>query len=215
MRRFVVAAAATIALSVGTAAGAVAFINGSFEDGAYTGAQFDTLAAGDTALTGWTILPDGIDWIGSLWQASDGNRSLDLSAANSGGIMQTLTGFTAGKQYRITFDLSGNPDGGNSLKGLMVSATGGGVANYFYDTAAEGNMPADMRYKTFTYVFTASGPIQDVQFRSLENNPYGTVLDNVSISLVPEPATWGLMVAGFGLVGLAARRRSRAKAFLA
>ena len=29
-----------------------------------------------------------------------------------------------------------------------------------------------------------------------------------SISAVPEPATWGLMVAGFGLVGTAARRRT-------
>ncbi len=30
-----------------------------------------------------------------------------------------------------------------------------------------------------------------------------------SISAVPEPATWGLMVAGFGLIGTAARRRIR------
>ena len=37
----------------------------------------------------------------------------------------------------------------------------------------------------------------------------GIVLDNISVSTaVPEPASWALMVAGFGLVGFAYRRRS-------
>jgi hypothetical protein len=33
-------------------------------------------------------------------------------------------------------------------------------------------------------------------------------LDGVSLTAVPEPASWALMLAGFGLVGLAARRRT-------
>ncbi|MBT9472342.1 MAG: PEPxxWA-CTERM sorting domain-containing protein [Phenylobacterium sp.] len=38
----------------------------------------------------------------------------------------------------------------------------------------------------------------------------GPLLDNVSIgvsSAVPEPATWAMMIMGFGLVGSAMRRR--------
>ncbi len=31
---------------------------------------------------------------------------------------------------------------------------------------------------------------------------------NVTLTAVPEPAVWGLMVAGFGLIGVAARRRT-------
>ncbi len=37
-------------------------------------------------------------------------------------------------------------------------------------------------------------------------------VDSVITASVPEPATWGLMIVGFGLVGTAARRRQRAVA---
>lgn len=37
---------------------------------------------------------------------------------------------------------------------------------------------------------------------------YGDGTIAVSAALVPEPATWGLMIAGFGLVGAAVRRRT-------
>ena len=37
------------------------------------------------------------------------------------------------------------------------------------------------------------------------------VIDNLSLAVgaVPEPATWAMMIAGFGLAGVAVRRRSR------
>lgn len=35
-----------------------------------------------------------------------------------------------------------------------------------------------------------------------------------SVSGVPEPASWGMLIAGFGLIGLAVRRQSRARAAL-
>lgn len=39
-------------------------------------------------------------------------------------------------------------------------------------------------------------------------DPYrGSIIDNVSISAVPEPATWGMMLLGFGLMGFGLRRR--------
>lgn len=42
-------------------------------------------------------------------------------------------------------------------------------------------------------------------------NDFG--LDDISLTTaIPEPATWGLMVTGFGLVGAGLRRRSRAVA---
>jgi hypothetical protein len=37
-------------------------------------------------------------------------------------------------------------------------------------------------------------------------------VDSVATASVPEPATWGLMIVGFGMVGAAARRRHRAVA---
>ncbi|MBS3960497.1 MAG: PEP-CTERM sorting domain-containing protein [Sandarakinorhabdus sp.] len=39
------------------------------------------------------------------------------------------------------------------------------------------------------------------------NDNIGPILDNVLVTQVPEPATWAMLIAGFGLVGFAMRRR--------
>ena len=36
---------------------------------------------------------------------------------------------------------------------------------------------------------------------------WGTYIAQIGIAAVPEPGTWALMIAGFGFVGIAARRR--------
>lgn len=41
-------------------------------------------------------------------------------------------------------------------------------------------------------------------------NPSFLLVDNFVMDAVPEPATWGLMIAGFGLAGAALRRRREA-----
>lgn len=208
-------AAIATGLLAASSAHAVSFVNGSFEDGMALEGSFTQVDTDDsTSISGWTVLSEGVDLIGTYWQASDGSRSLDLSAMTSGGVAQMLTGFEVGKHYRITFDLSGNPDGGDNPKRLQMSATGGEAVVYSYTLVSE-NSASNMLWQTLTYDFVASGSMQMVQFRSLEYNPYGVALDNVSISLVPEPATWGLLMAGFGLVGITARRRALRKAHVA
>ena len=208
--------AATAALLLASSASAVTVVNGSFEDGiVLPDGGFTTLDTGDTtSIPGWEVLTAGVDYISTYWQASDGTRSLDLSAGTSGGVMQTITGLEIGKHYRVTFDLSANPGGALGTKRALVSETDGVAESRFYELTAA-NTNADMLYQTYTYDFVASHTFGDLQFRSEEFNPYGIVLDNVSISIVPEPAVWGLMIAGFGLAGFAARRRTRMRTTLA
>jgi hypothetical protein len=51
-----------------------------------------------------------------------------------------------------------------------------------------------------------------VQFQGFGSVGYGPLLDNVVVTQVPEPATWAMLIAGFGLVGSAMRRRRTAVA---
>lgn len=46
------------------------------------------------------------------------------------------------------------------------------------------------------------------QNTDLSGNDFG--IDDITLTAVPEPATWGLLIAGFGMVGVAARRRRTA-----
>jgi choice-of-anchor C domain-containing protein len=178
------AVAATAILGATASNAAVAIVNGSFEDGAIDPGSFTTLSAGDTTITGWLVGGAGVDYIGTYWQASDGSRSIDLSALGAGSLSQILSGLTLGQTYQVSFDLAGNPDGGSSTKVAVVT---------------DGET-------TSTYDFLLT-------FSSAEESPYGPALDNVSISgAVPEPATWAMMILGFGVVGASLRTRRRALA---
>jgi hypothetical protein len=67
-----------------------------------------------------------------------------------------------------------------------------------------------------SFVIPVSGPSTVVNFIGATNqgwNDEGFGVDNVvvsGVSAVPEPASWAMMIAGFGLIGWAARRRMRA-----
>ncbi|MEY2884108.1 MAG: hypothetical protein RL490_1832 [Pseudomonadota bacterium] len=200
------------ALALSSAASAVTVVNGSFEDGIAIGPSGVAALPTDdvTSLPGWRVLADGIDYVDStVYQASNGNRSVDLSTGTPGGVVQRIGGFTQGLTYQISFDISADPNDPAlrpKTKRGLVSATGGNTSIFDY-VLTDANSPTNMRWQTYTYRFQASSAFQNIQFRSLDQSEYGIVLDNVSISAVPEAASWVLMIAGFGMVGFAARRR--------
>ena len=58
--------------------------------------------------------------------------------------------------------------------------------------------------------FTGLTSLVFAETRLTNFTDYGVGLDNIllaSDAVIPEPATWAMMIAGFGLVGFAARRR--------
>lgn len=207
--RIVIAAATATLLATG--AQAVTIVNGGFELGTNPGATFTTEAAGSTDITGWTVGLGGVDYIGGFWQPSEGARSIDLTAIAAGSLSQTLTGLTVNAVYRVTFDLSANPSGGSSTKTVNVAV--GGTPTAFTYTRPAGQSRTNMLWAAQTYLFTATGTSQALSFTSLDGSASGPALDNVAITRVgaiPEPAAWALMIAGFGMVGYAARRRRNA-----
>ena len=59
----------------------------------------------------------------------------------------------------------------------------------------------------YTIVGYASGGVLTFSFHDASNDNIGSLLDNVSVSAVPEPGSVSLLLAGLAALGFAARRR--------
>jgi len=201
--------AAVLTAALAGVAPASVIVNGSFENGTNPGSGFLTLGAGDnTSITGWTVGSGSVDYIGGYWQASSGGRSIDLSGNGAGSLSQTFA-TVAGQNYRVTFDLAGNPDSAG-VKTLTVSAAANSQVFNFDSTGK--SRPA-MGWTGQTFFFTATGSSTTLTFTSNTNSAFGPALDNVVVDPVPEPLSLvvfgGLVVGG---AGIALRRRMTAKA---
>ena len=187
--------------------------NGSFELGNTSGA-FSTVAAGGTDITGWTVDAGSVDYISSYWAASDGARSIDIAGSAIGALSQSFA-TTVGQSYSVSFDLSSNPDL-SGPRDLLVSIDGG-APSVFTHPGATGKDAAGMNWTAQSFTFLAGGPSTTITFTTngTAQGVFGAALDNVAAIAVPEPAAWALMLAGFGLVGGAMRRRQRSRTVLA
>ncbi|HEY4308365.1 MAG TPA: choice-of-anchor C family protein [Pirellulales bacterium] len=180
------------AVLLSSQAGATLIVNGSFESGALPTPPGTTLTSGSTDITGWVVGGHGIDYIGTYWQASDGGRSIDLDSGTilgagpyDGSISQTFV-TTSGQEYRVGFDMAGNPDGGPALKVLEISAAGQSSQLSFLNTD---QTHGAMDYQPRAFDFVATSSTTTLTFTSLSGTGYGPVIDNVSVNAVPEPAT--------------------------
>lgn len=177
--------------------------NGGFEIGNYPVANppLTTLNTGSTDLSGWTI-GGSVDWVGSYWPAAEGVRSIDLAGNGYGWISQTFD-TVPGNLYYVTFFMAGNPEGGDPIKDLFVSA-GEKASSYSFDTTGKSLFFMGWEQKLFD--FTAVGDKTTLTFLSLEgNSPFGPAVDKIQVTAVPIPTTAWLL--GSGLVGLVMIRR--------
>jgi len=165
--------------------------NGSFETGDFSG----WTQVGDTS---FSFVTDELAGGGP----TDGVFHAAFGPVNElGGISQTFSTI-AGQTYFLSFDLAylgGTP---NSL--LLV--WGG-------DVILIGNDVIELDYVTFSGFLLATSSSTELAFYFYSPPSYW-LLDNVSVdgAVVPEPASWAMMIAGFGLVGMAARRRKAVRA---
>lgn len=181
-------------------------------DGNFAGAPdpYQTIGTGSTfgANNAWTVVSGTVDWIGNYWTPpSPGGGSVDLDGLSVGAISQTLLNLAVGT-YKVTFALSGNPDGPPPIKALEVSVTGSAAQDYSYPVIGD---KVNMNYAYYSYMFNWAGGDATLKFASLtgpQDNPfYGPVIGDVSISAVPEPSTWAMLILGFLGVGFVAYRR--------
>jgi choice-of-anchor C domain-containing protein len=194
-----------------TRANAAPFTNGSFEVSALNpGSGFLTLAEGNTQITGWEVFdtaPEArtIDYIGTFWQAADGSRSVDLNGnLGPAGIRQTFD-TVAGTTYLVEFALAGNPDGLPAIKQVDVQS-GLSSGSFLFD--ASGTTRPNMGWVYHSLFFTAASSSTTLSFLSQTSGAfYGPALDDVSVSVAPEPASMALLATGVGLLLIRRRRR--------
>lgn len=193
----------SVARNSSTADAANLIQNGSFEQGTLADPNGMTLAVGSTTIDHWLVGGHGVDWIGTYWQAADGGRSIDLDsglvlgAGPYDGSLSQAFATTPGLEYRVTFEMAGNPDGGLTIKPLQVTAAGTSV-EFSFDNSL-GQTLANMGYQAREFLFFASNATTTLSFASLTNGGgqgFGPVLDNVSVTLVPEPASCILLIVG-------------------
>jgi choice-of-anchor C domain-containing protein len=161
-------------------------VNGDFEDPANVQINDFLNVADNTILPGWRLVNGNVDIVGTLWQASSGQRSLHLGGSTAGTIQQSVP-TEVGQTYALRFALSGYPLSEPAVKTLQVEITGQPEPSVFsVDTSSRSASAMQWTYETIT--FTATEPVTVISF-STALNSFGPVIDQVSLDLATATAS--------------------------
>lgn len=166
-----------------------------------------------TAFTQWTVTSGSVDVIGdggSFAFLPAGNFNyVDLNGSSGHpGQLTTKMTFAAGT-YLVSFQLAGSQGGANNVDKAdhttQIGFSLGGTTKSLtlHSTDPLGN---------YSFLFASNGG--HLSFTDLVGgNPnVGNLLDNVTVSAVPESSTWAMMILGFAGLGFLAYRKSAAVA---
>lgn len=188
-------------------------VNPSFEQPVVTSPDFfQYYYAGDASITGWTIDGGSVDVQSSArWSAQDGLQSVDLTGVTTGGIYQDLN-TQPGKTYHLSFWFTGNPElagagGGPFIKMMKLSWGGSAVATLSVDVTGKTNF--NLGWTEYSYDLVANAATTRLQFDSLTGGFSGPMLDDLSVTPVPEPGAIGPL--GFVLAVLTLKHRNQTR----
>lgn len=172
----------------------------------FNGFTADQLNWDPAGANGWVVGPTSKDTVDIIGQGGSfdflpGNGSyVDLDGSTgSSGVLRNFVDLIAGTPYSLSFWLAGNQRGDVDD---WVNVHFGGVNQTF-------QLKSSDPFTQFSLLFTpsADGNYSFGFLTTTSNDKVGALLDNVSVTAVPEPETYALMLAGLGLIGFSARRR--------
>lgn len=231
MRKLLIGLAASAAFVSPAHAGVVFFDNFNAENGGNSALNYGGFANFDVEGGTVDIVKSGDFDIA----CPSGGSCVDLDGSTGNGatlVTKNAFSFNAGDTVRLDFDFTGNQrNGADDVLEFGFRSTAGNFlfSNIFVgitpDSLSFGDItgvglgfaispiPTDFPVRNVFVEFSAStaGSMKAYAGTTSADN-IGPVIDNFRVSVnpaVPEPATWAMMLLGFGAVGSAMRRRSR------
>lgn len=176
-------------------------VNGGFE-------------AGD--LSGWTS--NRYYDVTDIYGVTEGSKAVEFAEGDYAGstLEQTIT-TAVGTAYTVSFDWKAtHPDTSQNLNFSIQDAIN--VVSQLGELKVSGGYTGSFNpsapYTHFSTTFVANSALTKISFTDTSFSSYQAdqMIDNVSVTAVPEPETYAMLLAGLGVMGAMARRRKAKQA---